>query len=162
MSTPLADRSPARSPCAPHILRSIPAPCGEPTRGHAFLFASRRDPLRDNRFRAHPPSPPPPLRSYGGPTAASVQAHAGLLMTRVGAPPSGLAEGVKNSTAAHDLKVATEEKKRLEELLAQLDTEVNTLERQVKEGEADMTNNTEIIKRKQDGLRDILDKITGV
>ena len=76
--------------------------------------------------------------------------------------PSGLVEGVKNSTAAHDLKVATEEKKRLEELLTQLDTEVNTLERQVKEGEADMTNNTEIIKRKQDGLRDILDKITGV
>ena len=74
--------------------------------------------------------------------------------------PSGLAEGVKCSTAAHDLKVATEEKKRLEDLLEQLHTEVNTLERQVREGEADMTNNTGIIKRKQDSLKDILDKIT--
>ena len=76
--------------------------------------------------------------------------------------PSGLVEGVKFSTAAHDLKVATEEKKRLEDLLEQLDNEVNTLERQVKEGEADMINNTEIIKRKQEALRDISDKLNAV
>ena len=76
--------------------------------------------------------------------------------------PSSLTQGVKFSTAAHDLKVATEEMKGLEDLLLQLDTEVNTLERQVREGEADMTSNTEIIKRKQDSLKDILDKITAV
>ena len=76
--------------------------------------------------------------------------------------PSGLVAELKNSTAAHDLKVATEEVAGLEELLLQLDTEVNTLERQVREGAADMTNNTEIIKRKQESFKDILNKINEV
>ena len=76
--------------------------------------------------------------------------------------PSGQVEGVKSSTAAHDLKVATEEKAGLEDLLLQLETEVNSLERQVKEGADDMTNNTEIIKTKQESLKDILEKINAV
>ena len=76
--------------------------------------------------------------------------------------PPGLVEGVKNSTAAHDLKVAMEEKAGLEEMLLQLETEVNSLESQVREGAADMTNNTEIMKTKQESLKDILEKINAV
>ena len=74
--------------------------------------------------------------------------------------PSDL--GVKQSTAAHDLKILTEEKKELEALLLQLDTEVEKLEKEVLDSETVMTANMEIIKKREDLLKNVSNKMSDV
>ena len=76
--------------------------------------------------------------------------------------PSVLGEGVKQTTAAHDLKVTTEEKTELEALLQQLDSEVEILEKKGEEKEAVMSSNMEAIKNRVDLLASVHDRVSEV
>jgi len=71
-------------------------------------------------------------------------------------------EGVQSSTAAHDLNVMMEERRELETLLQQLNTEVETLERQVEDSEAVMTSNMETIEKRADTLKSVSDRVNDV
>ena len=71
-------------------------------------------------------------------------------------------EGVQSSTAAHDLNVMMEERRELETLLQQLNTEVDTLERQVDDSEAVMTSNMETIEKRPDTLKSVSDRVNDV